>query len=92
MQGWEATAAVLVAMLGQNLKARKDFSTALAQWLMLAMGIGLHALNSPPHAPYNEWAAEAIVMGLAICGTASKLGSIGWLPATDSKESPAKAG
>ena len=86
MQGWEGTAALLMAMLGQQLKARKDFSTALAQWLMLVAGIGLYALAKPPAPPFNEWVMQAITAGLALNGAATTLAAHGILPQTNSVE------
>jgi hypothetical protein len=92
MQGWEGTAALLVAMFGQSLKARRDFNTSLAQWLMLVVGIGLYALGKPPSSPYNEWMMGAVVAGLAINGAASKLAALGLAAKTDSVASTKQEG
>ena len=83
---WEAAAAALVAYVGQHVKAIKGIPTWAPQDAMLIAGIGLYALQKPPGGnPLNEWFMEAVMFGFAIVGVASRLGTSGLAPATDSK-------
>ncbi len=84
MGDWALTAGVIVAYLGQWLKAIKGFPTAAAQAVIVVVALGLYALDVPPAQPWSVWAKGAIVWGLAVLGGSSLAAGVKAAPRTDS--------
>lgn len=84
MGDWALVAGVVVAYLGQWLKAMKSVPTPVAQGVIVLAAAGLYALDVPPAAPWSAWAKGGIVWGLAVLGGSSLAAGVKAAPRTDS--------
>lgn len=84
MGDWAMTAGILLAYLGQWVKAMKGFPTWAAQSVIVLAALGLYALDVPPAQPLSVWAKGAIVWGLAVLGGSSLAAGVKLAPRTDS--------
>lgn len=82
---WQHAAVLVIGYLGQHLKAIKNIPTSGVQAILLAIGIALYALQTPPAGPLTAWLMNAVMWGLTVIGAASTAAAINLAPKTDSR-------
>lgn len=82
---WQHAAVLVIGYLGQHLKAIKNVPTTYAQAILLVVGVGLYALQTPPAGPLTAWLMQAVMWGLTVIGAASTAAAVGIAPKTDSR-------